>query len=98
MNVSVPKLWTYSDEKSACGSGAAKKVPCDVYIVLHDILNTVASKVPGARAVEVWAYIPAVGPLPWHVVVFAVFDRLLHGDIPCGILACDWLTNQNFVV
>ena len=44
MNVSVPKLWKYSDEKSAFGSGSAKRVPDAVYTVLREILKAATSK------------------------------------------------------
>ena len=51
MNVSVPKRWKYSDEKSAFGSGSAKRVPDAVYTVLHEILKAATSKVPVSTSV-----------------------------------------------
>ena len=51
MNVSVPKRWKYSYEKSAFASGAAKRAPDAVYTVLHEILKAATSKVPVSTAV-----------------------------------------------
>ena len=51
MNVSVPKCWKYSDERSAIGSGSAKSVPDAVYTVLHEILKAATSKVPVSTSV-----------------------------------------------
>ena len=47
----MPKRWKYSDEKSAFGSGAAKRVPDAVYSVLNEILKALTSKVPVSTAV-----------------------------------------------
>ena len=40
MSVSVPKRWKYSDEKSAFGFGAAKRVPDAVYCAARDPEST----------------------------------------------------------
>ena len=51
MNVSVSKRWNNSHEKSAVGSGAAKKVPYALHRVLREILDAVASKVAVSTSV-----------------------------------------------